>query len=63
MKTLGRLVQLAEETAGQDFVDYALIAGFSVFVAVAILPAVADHVNIIFSTINSPFVKAAGSHG
>ena len=61
MKTLGRLLKLSKETAGQDLVDYALIAGFVALAAVAIIPAVARQVNIIFSTINSPFLNAAAS--
>jgi Flp pilus assembly pilin Flp len=62
MKTLGRLMELFDETVGQDFVDYALIAGFFALVAVAIIPAVANHVSIIFRTLNSPFLQAAASH-
>ena len=61
MKTLARLRKLAKETVGQDLVDYALIGGFLALVAVAMIPAVARQVNIIFSTINSPFLQGAAS--
>jgi len=48
-------------TAGQDLIEYALLAGFLAIAAGAFMPNVATQVSAIFSKISSALV-AAGHH-
>ena len=53
------IIQLAfrfsvwKDRQGQDLIEYALVVGFVVTVASAILPGIASNINIIFSKVNS----------
>lgn len=47
------LLRLARDKAGQDLVDYALIAGFLALFAGAVLPGVAAILGKIFGDISS----------
>ena len=61
------IIQLAfrfsvwKDRQGQDLIEYALVAGFVVTVASAILPGIASNINIIFSKVNSLMIEAASS--
>jgi len=53
------IIQLAfrfsvwKDRQSQDLIEYALVVGFVVTVASAILPGIASNINIIFSKVNS----------
>jgi Flp pilus assembly pilin Flp len=53
------LMNLAGDRRGQDMVEYALLAGFVAVAAGAILPNVANSLNIIFSKMASVTSVAA----
>ena len=55
-----RRVQLCKDTAGQDLIEYALMAGFVAVAAGAIMPGVATSISTIFSEVAS-VMTAAGS--
>ena len=55
-----RRVQLWKDTAGQDLIEYALMAGFVAVAAGAIMPGVATSLSTIFSEVAS-VMTAAGS--
>jgi pilus assembly protein Flp/PilA len=57
---LMRRVQLWKDTAGQDLIEYALMAGFVAVAAGAIMPGVATSISTIFSEVAS-VMTAAGS--
>jgi Flp pilus assembly pilin Flp len=57
-----RLTRKWQETAGQDLVEYALMAGFVAVAAGAILPPVATSISTIFSKITS-LMTAANAQG
>jgi len=59
MNTLQRIVKLVKDTAGQDLIEYALMAGFVAVAAGAIMPAVASSISTIFSSISSVMTVAA----
>lgn len=48
-----------KDTAGQDLIEYALMAGFVAVAAGAIMPGVAESINTIFTRVNSVMTKAA----
>jgi len=60
-----RLTELAlklkvwKDTAGQDLIEYALMAGFVAVAAGAIMPGVASSISTIFTRVNSVMEKAA----
>jgi len=60
-----RLTELAlklkvwKDTAGQDLIEYALMAGFVAVAAGAIMPGVASSISTIFTRVNSVMAKAA----
>ena len=54
-----RRVQLWKDTAGQDLIEYALMAGFVAVAAGAIMPGVATSISTIFSEIGSVLTAAA----
>ena len=60
MANLMRRVQLWKDTAGQDLIEYALMAGFVAVAAGAIMPGVATSISTIFSEVAS-VMTAAGS--
>ena len=49
-----------KRTAGQDLIEYALMAGFVAVAAGAIMPGVASQISVIFSKVSSA-LAAAGS--
>jgi pilus assembly protein Flp/PilA len=53
------LVKLAKETRGQDLVEYALMAGFVVVAAGAVMPTVAGSISTIFSNVASVMAASA----
>ena len=63
MKVLARaeyqLIRSWHETAGQDLVEYALMAGFVAVAAGAVIPNVADSISTIFSKVTSALNVAA----
>ncbi|MCI0351473.1 MAG: Flp family type IVb pilin [Acidobacteriales bacterium] len=62
-----RLIELAtnirpwKDNRGQDVIEYALMAAFASFAAVAIMPGIASNINIVFSKVNSIMIVAAAS--
>jgi pilus assembly protein Flp/PilA len=54
-----RLRQLAEDTEGQDLVEYALLAGFVAVAAGALLPGISNSISTIFSRMGSVLSVAA----
>ena len=59
MNGLRRIVKLAKDTAGQDLIEYALMAGFVAVAAGAIMPGVASSISTIFSSVSSVMAVAA----
>ena len=49
------------QRAGQDLIEYALMAGFVALAASAIMPGFATHISQIFSKSRSVLIKANGS--
>lgn len=47
------LVRFVREEAGQDLIEYALLAGFISLVAVAMITAVGSGVNTVYGNINT----------
>jgi Flp pilus assembly pilin Flp len=60
-----RLKKFLADKAGQDLIEYALMAGFVAVAAGAIMPGVATSISTIFSKIASVMSNAAsqGSSG
>lgn len=59
VKLYERIRVLASEDRAQDMVEYALLAGFIAVAAGALLPNIADSINIIFSRVTSLLSQAA----
>jgi len=59
MQYIRWVLRLAEETVGQDLIEYALMAGFVAVAAGAIMPGVANSISTIFSQISSVMTTAA----
>jgi pilus assembly protein Flp/PilA len=57
-----RLIRRWQEAAGQDLVEYALMAGFVAVAAGALFPPVATSISTIFSKITS-LMAAANAQG
>jgi Flp pilus assembly pilin Flp len=53
------LVKLANETRGQDLVEYALMAGFVAVAAGAVMPNVSGSTGTIFSQVSSVMAASA----
>jgi Flp pilus assembly pilin Flp len=53
--------QIWKDPQGQDLIEYALMASFVTFSAGAIMPGVANSINIMFSKINSVMINAASN--
>jgi Flp pilus assembly pilin Flp len=60
MKNLSLRVRSLRETHGQDFIEYALMAGFVALTAGAIMPGVASSISAIFSQVGSVISDAGG---
>ena len=59
---VGRCYQLLRRNcAGQDLIEYALMAGFVAVAVGAVFPDIASSANIIFSKVNSCMILAASS--
>lgn len=54
-----RLRRLVKDTAGQDLVEYALLAGFVAVAAGALLPGISNSISTIFSRMGSVLSVAA----
>jgi Flp pilus assembly pilin Flp len=52
--------RLCREQAGQDLIEYALMAGFVAVAAGAILTPMAPTLNVVFSKVHSLLVKYGG---
>ena len=50
-----------QRTAGQDLIEYALMAGFVAVAAGAIMPGVAEQISVIFSKVSSALTAAGGT--
>ena len=65
MKRLRKLAlelrAIAKDTHGQDLIEYALLAALVVVAAVAIMPGIANNINIVFSKVNSIMILAGSS--
>jgi len=58
-RTMGYMTRLWKNKAGQDLIEYALLAGFIAISAGAIMPAVSTNISKIFSKISSTMSAAA----
>ena len=54
-----RLQRLRDDVAGQDLIEYALMAGFVAMVAAAAMPGVAVKLSTIFSKVNFQMADSA----
>jgi pilus assembly protein Flp/PilA len=54
-------LMILKDTAGQDLIEYALMAGFVAVTAGAIMPSVATSISQIFSQVGSVLSNANGS--
>ena len=54
------LQKLRRDCAGQDLIEYALMAGFVALSAGALLPGIATSISSIFSQVGSVVAVAAG---
>jgi|SRR5215469_10083153 len=59
--TLLSVIRFARDRAGQDLIDYALIAGLLALVVGAILPSVASIIVTIFNHISSAILTRVSS--
>ena len=55
------LVTLVRTRKGQDFIEYALMAGFVAVAAGAIMPGVSTSISTIFSKVASAMTSAAAT--
>jgi pilus assembly protein Flp/PilA len=56
---MNRLRQFGKDTAGQDLIEYALMAGFVAVAAAAIMPGVSSSISTIFSSVASALSSAS----
>jgi Flp pilus assembly pilin Flp len=64
MKRLGKKIQswnFWKEEAGQDLIEYALMAGFVAVAAGALMPNVSTSITTVFTKIQDILSNAAGS--
>ena len=59
MKIIALVRKLLHATAGQDLIEYALMAGFVAVAAGAVMPSVAGSISTIFSQVSSVMAAAA----
>jgi len=57
------LRRLIRDVAGQELIEYALLAGFLVVAAGALLPSIADDVSSVLSKVNSRLVVTGNNNG
>ena len=63
MKNLLLKLAIWKDTAGQDLIEYALMAGFVAVAAGAIMPGVATQIQAIFNAITTQLTDAASQAG
>ena len=61
MKNLVLKLWVLKDTSGQDLIEYALMAGFVVVAAVAMMPNLATSISEIFSKVTSVLSTANAS--
>jgi Flp pilus assembly pilin Flp len=54
-------VRFCEDSAGQDLIEYALMAGFVAVAAGAIVPGVSSKISTIFSKVGSVMTAASST--
>ena len=59
MKIVAWARRLLHATAGQDLIEYALMAGFVAVAAGAVMPSVAVSISTVFSQVSSVLAAAA----
>ena len=59
MQTLLR--QLVRDDAGQDLIEYALLAGFIALASVAMITSIGTGVNTVYTNVNSQVDAAAAA--
>lgn len=55
--------RLLREMAGQDLIEYALMAGFVAVAAGATMPSISDNITRIFSKVGSVMAAASDARG
>ena len=58
IKLAVRIQSILQDTAAQDLIEYALMAGFVAVAAGALVPGIQDSISTIFSKVNSVIVSA-----
>jgi len=58
-KTINQLMRLADDSRGQDLIEYALMAGFVAVAAGAVMPNIGSTLSTIFSQVTSVLTTAA----
>ena len=56
-----RTLPIWKDTAGQDLIEYALMAGFVAVAAGALMPAISTSISTVFSKVSSLMTAAAAS--
>ena len=54
-----RTLQIWKDTAGQDLIEYALMAGFVAVAAGALMPGISTSISTVFSKVSSLMTAAA----
>jgi pilus assembly protein Flp/PilA len=54
-------LRIWRDTAGQDMIEYALMAGFVAVAAGALMPSVSTSISTVFSKVSSVMTQAAGT--
>jgi pilus assembly protein Flp/PilA len=54
-----RTLQIWKDTAGQDLIEYALMAGFVAVAAGALMPSISTSISTVFSKVSSLMTAAA----
>jgi pilus assembly protein Flp/PilA len=58
IKLAVRIQSILQDTAAQDLIEYAQMAGFVAVAAGALVPGIQDSISTIFSKVNSVIVSA-----
>ena len=53
------LLRLVREDEGQDLIEYALLAGFIALSSVAMITAIGNGVNVVYTAVNSEVAAAS----
>jgi pilus assembly protein Flp/PilA len=54
-----RTLRIWKDTAGQDLIEYALMAGFVAVAAGALMPSISTSISTVFSKVSSLMTAAA----